>query len=539
MNDIFRHEYVYQITGKVTLGTLKYNFLKLNRLILLLALTATILTFVNSFYSNYEVQKEQLITQRISVNQAYAHKLADTTEVFLNLSRQQLAYSANGLGTKMHDKTFLAREANRLKYQTDSFNSVVISNAAGMTQAASPETLGLVGKQLKSAGSREAIEEKRSLISKTYISTINNLLVFISTPIFSPEHDYLGFVGGTIYLKEANILREILGEHFYRNGSYIYVVDNAKKILYHPDQDRIGTIVKNNTGLDEIIAKKEGGVSLRNSRGIDMLAGYATIPSTGWTIITQSPLESSLLPLTGIMEQVILKTLPMTLAVFVFIWLFARAISRPLRQLADKAKTLDNPEVSDEIERINSWYVESSSLKKAILSGVKLLQVQIGQLRLDADTDPLTGAKNRRALQFELEELVAQDKTFSLLSVDVDYFKKVNDTFGHHAGDEVLKQQVEVMNRFSRAQDMVARTGGEEFVLLLTETSQDDAFVVAERLREAVEKEEFETVGHITVSIGVASWSNHSVPLKKVLICVDEALYEAKKQGRNRTIVAD
>ncbi|REG83212.1 sensor domain-containing diguanylate cyclase [Marinomonas pollencensis] len=515
------------------MSSLKYHFLKLNRLILFLALTATILTFIISFYSNYEVQKAQLISQRINVNQAYAHKLADTTEVFLKLSRQQLAYTANGLGTKMHDQTFLTREANRLKYQTDSFNSVVISNAVGVTQAASPETLGLVGRQLTSVGSRQALNEKKALISKPYISTIDNLLVFISTPIFSPDHDYLGFLGGTIYLKKPNILREILGEHFYHNGSYIYVVDNDKKILYHPEPERIGTIVENNTGLDEIIAKKEGGLSLRNSRGIDMLAGYSTIPSTGWTVVTQSPLASSLLPLTGIMETVILKTLPMTLGVFVFIWLFARAISHPLMQLADKAKVLDSPNVSEEIESINSWYVESSSLKKAILSGVKLLHTQIGQLKLDADTDPLTGAKNRRALQYRLEALVVQGTKFSLLSVDIDYFKKVNDTFGHHAGDEVLKQQVAVMNRFSRAQDMVARTGGEEFVLLLTETSQDDAFVVAERLREAVSNETFEEVGHITVSIGIGAWLNDAKPLKKVLLSVDEALYAAKANGRN------
>lgn len=503
-----------------------------------MALTATILTFLNSFYSNYEVQKAQLIAQSIEVNRAYANKLSDTTEVFLLSSRQQLAYAANEVRNKMNDADFLKQAANRLKYQTDSFNSVVISDASGLARAVSPETIGLLGKRLQSVGSEEALKKKKELISKPYISTINNLLVFLSAPIVDDQNQYRGFLGGTIYLRRPNILSEILGEHYYKNGSYIYVIDKEKEILYHPDQARIGSFVLDNDGIDEIVARKEGGIALKNSKGIEMLAGYANIPSTDWIVITQSPLDSSLLPLTGIMQKVILKTLPITFAVFMFIWIFARAISYPLKQLADKAKVLDSPTVSDDIEHIKSWYAESSSLKKAMLSGVKLLQIQIGQLKHDADTDPLTGASNRRGFQFKLEELVEQGTAFSLLSLDIDFFKKVNDTFGHNVGDDVLKQQTNIMNRFSRTEDMVARTGGEEFVLLLKGAAIEDAIIVAERLREAVSKENFDTVGHITVSIGVVAWDAHNqISIKKTLLSVDEALYEAKRQGRNRCVV--
>ncbi|WP_176335427.1 cache domain-containing protein [Marinomonas primoryensis] len=317
-----------------------------------------------------------MIFQATEVNRAYASKLSDTTEVFLAASRQQLEYTANILSDKMADDVFLSDEANRLKYQTDSFNSVVISDASGLTQAASPETLNLVGKQLNSAGSLEALKAKRALISKPYISTIKNLLIFISAPIFDDQHHYLGFLGGSIYLRKPNILSKILGEHYYEDGSYIYVIDKYNQILYHPQKERIGTFVNNNDGLDEIISKKEGGLLLKNGQGIEMLAGYASILSTDWIIITQSPLESTLLPLTGIMEKVILRTLPMTLAVFLFIWLFARAISRPLQQLAERAKSLDSPTVSEDIEKINSWYVESLSLKRAMLSGVKLIHME-------------------------------------------------------------------------------------------------------------------------------------------------------------------
>jgi diguanylate cyclase (GGDEF)-like protein len=520
------------------LGILKNKFLKLNRLILFLAITATTLTFINSFYSNYEVQREQLIFQATEVNRAYASKLSDTTEVFLAASRQQLEYTANILSDKMADDVFLSDEANRLKYQTDSFNSVVISDASGLTQAASPETLNLVGKQLNSAGSLEALEAKRALISKPYISTIKNLLIFISAPIFDDQHHYLGFLGGSIYLRKPNILSKILGEHYYEDGSYIYVIDKYNQILYHPQKERIGTFVNNNDGLDEIISQKEGGLLLKNSQGIEMLAGYASIPSTDWIIITQSPLESTLLPLTGIMEKVILRTLPMTLAVFLFIWLFARAISRPLQQLAERAKSLDSPTVSEDIEKINSWYVESLSLKRAMLSGVKLIHNQIGELRRDADTDPLTGVNNRRAFQFKLKQLALLETPFVILALDIDYFKRINDNYGHGVGDDVLKQHTQILNRFSRDGDLVARTGGEEFVLLLKDTSSADAFITAERLRSAIAEETFGIVGHITASIGIAAWSADSITIEKTLSLADQALYEAKGQGRNRCIIA-
>lgn len=522
-----------------SLTTLKSKFLKLNRLILFLALTATTLTFINSFYSNYEVQKGQLILQTIEVNRAYASKLSDTTEVFITSSKQQLVYAANSLFDKMNNEERLKEEANRLKFQTDSFNSVVISDANGLTQAASPETLDLVGRRLTSAGSLEAIEEKTLLISRPYLSTLKNLIVFLSAPVFDFQGNYLGFLGGSIYLKSPNILSEILGEHNYKNGSYIYVIDQDKQVLYHPEKDRIGSFVAENDGIDEIVAKKEGGLLLTNSRGIDMLAGFSTIPSTGWIVVTQSPLESTLVPLTGIMEKVILRTLPMALAVFLFIWLFARAISRPLQQLADRARSLDSPTVHEDIESIDSWYVESLGLKKAMLNGVKLIHNQIGELKRDAETDPLTGANNRRAFEFQLKQLALLEMPFSILALDIDYFKRINDSYGHSVGDDVLKQQTQILNRFCRDGDMVARTGGEEFVLLLKQTSLEDAFIIAERLRVAISDETFDVVGNITVSIGISTWSiSDGISIEKTLSLADKALYQAKEQGRNRCIIA-
>ncbi|MCB5160356.1 sensor domain-containing diguanylate cyclase [Marinomonas algarum] len=475
----------------------------------------------------------------MEVNRAYASKLAKTTELFLLSSQKTLAYSADSLSNKMQDSNWLQTEANRLKFQIDSFNSVVISDNTGLTKAASPETLNLVGRKLTSAGSVRALEEKRAFISEAYISTLKNLIVVLFSPIYGEGQEYLGFVSGSIYLKDDNILKELLGEHYYKNGSYIYVVDREQRILYHPNKARIGEIVTDNTGMARMQETKEGGVLLTNSQGIDMLAGYADVPSTGWIVVTQSPLESSLLPLTGIMEQVILRTMPLAMLAFIFIWFFARAISEPLQQLADKARHINSPNVSVDIENINTWYMESLKLKKALLSGVKLIETQIFELRKDADTDPLTGADNRRSLMFRLNQFSVSEMPFVVLALDIDHFKRVNDTFGHPIGDEVLKRMTDIIRSFSRANDMVARTGGEEFVLVLKSMDVKNAYKIAERLRLAVFEEEFKTVGHISVSIGIAHWRvSDSITIDETLSLADKSLYQAKQNGRNQCVIA-
>lgn len=518
--------------------TLKTKYLKLNHLILVLALSATIITFINSFYSIYEVQKEQLIKQTIDINKAYAKKLAETTEVFIRSGKQQLAYTAEKLQGHFDDEDYLQQETNRLKYQTDSFNSVVITSETGVVRTVSPETISLKGVQLSSPSSIEAREKKIPLVSEPFLSQANNLLVVISSPIWDSQKQYKGYLAGTIYLKGGSIIRDILGDHHYYNGSFISVVDKNKNILYHPNPELIGGPVQRDNDITKILLEKDGGMVMNSPNHETSLAGFATIPSTGWIVVTQSPIDASLTPLSNIMEKVILRTLPLAIGVFLFIWLFAGAISRPLQQLAKQVKRFDGYIVSSDIDKINSWYSESLELKRAVLSKVKTFQKQIGKLKVDADTDPLTGANNRRAFELRLKELDQQGIVFSVLCVDVDHFKNVNDTYGHGTGDEVLKHLVQVMNRFSRAYDMVARTGGEEFILLLQDSHMQDAMLVAERLRETIAEETFEGVGRITVSIGLASKADDMISIEELLDSADQALYRAKREGRNRSIAA-
>lgn len=151
-------------------------------------------------------------------------------------------------------------------------------------------------------------------------------------------------------------------------------------------------------------------------------------------------------------------------------------------------------------------------------------------------TDKLTGLKNRRYFQEKLEELIRRynenEQPFSVLIIDIDHFKKVNDTWGHHAGDLVLKQLADTLIRHSLREDTVARLGGEEFVLLLPDANASASKLRAESLRLGVLQTRWELV-NITVSIGVATMTSEDSDVT-LLEKADQALYASKENGRNR-----
>lgn len=157
-----------------------------------------------------------------------------------------------------------------------------------------------------------------------------------------------------------------------------------------------------------------------------------------------------------------------------------------------------------------------------------------------AMTDSLTHCLNRRKMEQLLAEQVASceasEGEFSLIMLDIDHFKSINDTYGHDAGDQVLITLTKLLNKQLRANDQISRWGGEEFIIILPDTSSESAVKLCERLRKKISEHQFSIPQQVTASFGVSTFKQ-GADLEALLKRVDDALYQAKGSGRNRVVM--
>ena len=182
------------------------------------------------------------------------------------------------------------------------------------------------------------------------------------------------------------------------------------------------------------------------------------------------------------------------------------------------------------------------------MMGVALHNSQLyGHIRALSYTDGMTGLHNYRFFRMRIKEEIArarrENSLISLLIMDVDHFKNYNDTLGHPAGDEVLRQVSEILKSSVRDNDIVARYGGEEFAIILPGADKIGSYALAERIRQKVEeanfhREEIQPLGGVTISIGSGTFPDDAMTEDDLIVNTDQALYEAKNGGRNRVVEA-
>jgi two-component system, cell cycle response regulator len=162
-----------------------------------------------------------------------------------------------------------------------------------------------------------------------------------------------------------------------------------------------------------------------------------------------------------------------------------------------------------------------------------------------AITDALTGLHNRRYMERHLaalaDEAKAAGRPLSVLVADIDHFKSVNDTYGHDAGDNVLREFAARLRRYTRSMDLACRVGGEEFIVIMPDTTQQQAQQAGERLCDCIGSELFranrDTRLQVTASVGIATLEHSDAGVEALLKRADTALYAAKRNGRNRVVV--
>lgn len=516
------------------------NKLSLTTLLIGLVSLAVLLTSTILLVASYQSKKQSLIDTTLVLNYRDANKMSQTIDSLFRSMRVSMQYSADKLsGKNVMSNDEKDEYLELLKNSSNFFNSMAIIDEHGLMENLAPKSGVIAGKYVSTEVGLEAIASQAPYLSDPYKSDIvDQLIVLMTQPIFDPEGNYRGIIAGTIYLEDENILTMIFGSNNIDDaGSYYYIVGRDGRLLFHPDKDRISEDVSANKVVQDLIRGNSGQERVVKLNGEEVLAGYSSVPANGWGVVRvsrHSVMHDELnMHLKSILWYIVLPFGILLLTVI----MVARELARPFVYLANLVSKIGKEKVEIP-ERKPHWNREADLLTKTILLALKDIQKQTDQLTQEAKTDSLTGLTNRRSFEATMDHWIAARESFSLIILDVDKFKYVNDTFGHLAGDEVLKKVAQVILDSVRPVDICCRYGGEEFVILLEKTTVKDAFMVAERVRRSVERGDVSTLTPITVSQGIAHFPAHAQSSDELFHMADQALYQAKKTGRNQTVVA-
>lgn len=514
--------------------SVKHMKLSMKFLILTLLSFAMIGTFIASVASSMISSQDHLKGNYLAENQYYAEKLAATANLLFKDMFKSLEVAASSDSFQSLNQEEATKDLNHLLKSTSYFNSTWFVDSNANIVATAPD-IDYEGKRLTSSGALEALEKKTPLVSEPYFGATGRYMILVSVPVFDHSGRYMGYLGGTIYLQEYNSLKTVLGQHpLTGNDSYVYVVDSNGTIIYHPNQNEINKNVRSNVYVSEVIKGKTGSSEGKNSEGIQMLAGYApTAASIGWGIISQTSEETLLEPTAELLKKSIFITIPFMLFILIFSVFFLTKIVHPVRDLAIYAQNLTRNKPA-QIKKIPSWYFEARELKRAILLAVEHYQSRLLEAESESKRDQLTGLYNRRALDKVIDSL----DNYSLILFDIDYFKHVNDQYGHLIGDQVLQFTAYTILKETKNASYCYRWGGEEFLIILPDIKMEEAYAISERIRKFFYMTPSPTGHPVTISAGVGALYETSDYFSELLHLTDQALYEAKHSGRNTTVRA-
>lgn len=235
------------------------------------------------------------------------------------------------------------------------------------------------------------------------------------------------------------------------------------------------------------------------------------------------------------------------------IWYFASVVVKPIFLLVEESNKVENREF-DKVIRVDSFVSEINLLSNSVFNMAKSindyqtdletivdertkeLEEKNHALEISSITDKLTNIYNRIMLDKALDERInsaKKDDSFGVIIIDIDYFKIVNDTYGHQTGDTTLVSFAQILKENIRESDLLGRWGGEEFVIICGNSSLEGTLILSEKLRQKIEEHDFTVIGKKTASFGVSSYIKGDTS-KTIIARADDALYKAKEKGRNR-----
>ncbi|MBP3950922.1 sensor domain-containing diguanylate cyclase [Bacillus suaedae] len=506
-------------------------------LMTLISISVVLITTILVFVS-HQAERNTLIDTHLALNSSKSEKISSSVNSLFKSMRISLQETANFLSEhpemtdeEIQEQLVLLRNSNRF------FNSLVWIDETSLVRSIAPISVGLKGDKVTGI-TKDVVDLKRPTLTVPYRAPTGRMIVLMSEPIYDANGIYRGIIGGSIYLQEPNILNDILGNDIVdENGSYYYVVGPEGKLLFHPNSDRIGDDVNENPIIERILLGQSGKQFVINSQGVAMYAAYNYIPEIGWGVVQQTPasyIDAALQERTK--DLIITILFPIVLLLLISL-AFAKKLAEPFIVLANTVNDLgSDKEVQPPIIK-SHWNREVDLLSKSVRIAIKTINKNNSELVEAATTDPLTGLANRRKLNEMMSDFEKEGQLFSLVVLDIDHFKLINDTYGHQAGDEVLVDLAVTVQSVIRRQDSLFRYGGEEFVLVMPNIKSSEAYHFAERIRKTIEQRISPVGKSITISLGISESSIHSTCTTDVFSCADKALYESKSNGRNQTTI--
>ena len=362
----------------------------------------------------------------------------------------------------------------------------------------------------------------------------------IAVPIVSPSGRFLGVLAGRL---NFHGIEQLLREQVTGRDDRVAVVQPGGQVIASAG----GTV----TALPEETLRRLRGaesttVSYQAPDGLAVVGALSAVPRSDWSAVAEIPAASAFRDIRRLRDATALLLVVLLGVVGSLAYGLGLLIVQPLGRLTLAANRVAGGDLSVDVPASGGG--ELSHLAGVFNDMVRRLREGHAELERLSVTDELTGLANRRRLTAELERELRRSgrhgRPVSILMLDVDHFKHFNDTYGHPAGDAVLKRLASTVRECVRDVDTVARYGGEEFTVILPETPVAEAARVAERIRASAEQDRFTPEGesvplNVTVSIGYAWFPENAGTPDALIEAADQALYRSKESGRNRVTAAD
>jgi diguanylate cyclase (GGDEF)-like protein len=363
----------------------------------------------------------------------------------------------------------------------------------------------------------------------------------VAYPVDDARGRPLGFLVGRINLNKDNFVEDLISYKIGKKG-YLFVINKQRRLILHPDKSRIMAAdvpPGSNSFLEKALDGYEGSGETVNSRGVQQIISAKRLKTVDWLLATVYPKDEAYAELKHLRYLLSTSFIVVTLVSAALIWLMTMRITGNLNSFTRQIRA-----ISDDSGQSNAITISGED-EIALLAGtfndlMGRLNTARESLEEMTRTDPLTGLHNRRHFNEQAPTLVAmserQKYCAALLMVDLDHFKRINDTYGHEVGDRVLVQVARVLRQSVRQYDLVIRHGGEEFLLLLPVTNCHEVAGIAERIRQAVGLLQIAVNdGVCTVTVSIGGWAGRSLgDINEAIVRADAALYQAKNSGRNQ-----